>query len=99
MQSSRGLCLSINTPESTIALRGLPAVDSSGRQLYNLMEWAACFYDFDIYLGRFLALRISNGRPSNADRDQDFRSLGIGSRRSDEHTSELQSLMRISYAV
>src|SRR3546814_3545107 len=25
--------------------------------------------------------------------------LGIGARRSDEHTSELQSLMRISYAV
>src|SRR3546814_2965356 len=80
---------------------------------YNLMEWSADSYDFDIYLGRFLALRIHNGRLSNANRDQDFRSLGTGSRhagraagkyrrgrhRSEEHTSELQSLMRISYAV
>src|SRR3546814_8373953 len=34
-----------------------------------------------------------------ADTDRQRRSAGLALRRSEEHTSELQSLMRISYAV
>src|SRR3546814_5832880 len=42
--------------------------------------------------------RLSFGSPSRSTA-QHSRSLNWGSYRSEEHTSELQSLMRISYAV
>src|SRR3546814_6550084 len=41
------------------------------------------------------AVSASNGRWSSASRSP----LGVRAERSEEHTSELQSLMRISYAV
>src|SRR3546814_1888228 len=44
-------------------------------------------------------LRHNPADPAWADRDRFVLSNGHGSMRSEEHTSELQSLMRISYAV
>src|SRR3546814_8173653 len=51
------------------------------------------------------AARLAGGRLAKADTAAlrrimaDYRSLAASSARSEEHTSELQSLMRISYAV
>src|SRR3546814_1564909 len=48
--------------------------------------------------GPFQARRLDVARDLAGDRRRDI-ALRIGFRRSEEHTSELQSLMRISYAV
>src|SRR3546814_10205617 len=47
-------------------------------------------------------VRLSQARQGTASRQEQGQSQGVGEilrRRSEEHTSELQSLMRISYAV
>src|SRR3546814_5788884 len=43
--------------------------------------------------------RLRGHRAADRPRADDFAALGGGEDRSEEHTSELQSLMRISYAV
>src|SRR3546814_2139262 len=54
--------------------------------------------DADASVSELHQVRGREARPT-AIVDVDARDLGIGVLRSEEHTSELQSLMRISYAV
>src|SRR3546814_4724408 len=59
--------------------------------------WRAAFVDFDM---RFLVAEDSLPRPHEMREDDAVRrGSGGDPHRSEEHTSELQSLMRISYAV
>src|SRR3546814_10856425 len=57
--------------------------------------------DLSLGLSRYDAFRASTGIPAAtlASRLRHLTDHGIVERRSEEHTSELQSLMRISYAV
>src|SRR3546814_1627602 len=52
-----------------------------------------------ILLNTDVTVTTSNGTVIRADTDLDPWVVGVGDHRSEEHTSELQSLMRISYAV
>src|SRR3546814_1594905 len=68
---------------------GLPYVDASGR---DAGQWHVRARSHDYVLRHLLA--GTGHRPGAMVLD-----LGAGNCRSEEHTSELQSLMRISYAV
>src|SRR3546814_5300145 len=52
-------------------------------------------------IGRFAAhtMRLGGRKLGGVERNPDGANTGVGQARSEEHTSELQSLMRISYAV
>src|SRR3546814_3314815 len=60
--------------------------------------WLLTSYDLNL-LGRFLALSLTAMGLVLLWGEGGVLSLGQGVFRSEEHTSELQSLMRISYAV
>src|SRR3546814_9017355 len=80
---------------------GIKALDDDHRLMVQLIN-AACIARHDG--GRTEALRVHESLAAAAEahfeREEDvLRQLGRGTPRSEEHTSELQSLMRISYAV
>src|SRR3546814_1619075 len=66
--------------------------------LLRLRPIRAGFWKYlSVNASRFFGSRLSDREPSNSDKDSGSGASISG--RSEEHTSELQSLMRISYAV
>src|SRR3546814_7832761 len=59
----------------------------------------ACAHTGDIAVVEMEVRTADRGRGDTQDRIARIDDFGIGDGRSEEHTSELQSLMRISYAV
>src|SRR3546814_9443472 len=85
---------------ATIGFLSLYAADAAG---VNLSRSRCCYGCFDVSLSRLLGLADERLLMRHGN-DPSLQRLGVlpregGLGRSEEHTSELQSLMRISYAV
>src|SRR3546814_6632983 len=77
-------------------------LDPQGKAIHHALEGLGFGGVSDVRAGRFIELDVADGT-SDADLDAMCAKLlantVIENYRSEEHTSELQSLMRISYAV
>src|SRR3546814_2579403 len=79
----------------TTLFRSLPALSISGNRCEQSIADTVNGADLDIGTG----IRQPFAQPRHASLQSIRRNFGVHRIRSEEHTSELQSLMRISYAV
>src|SRR3546814_9869298 len=70
----------------------LDANDSHVQNIFQSIQWRECILNYSAIMDAGAAAGWGSGMTCST-------SPGGGARRSEEHTSELQSLMRISYAV
>src|SRR3546814_11159597 len=69
------------------------------QDLSRLIAWRPIFSERNILSGRYFVNRPESRNAARASKHQNPGDGRIAHFRSEEHTSELQSLMRISYAV